>query len=55
MFLLAYVRRYALYVHIDRADDVLIHKRLLDEVKVSESKAVFHVRAVPVRGAAIIS
>ncbi|KAG0588603.1 hypothetical protein KC19_2G255600 [Ceratodon purpureus] len=40
--------RYALYVHIDRADDVLTHKRLLEEVKFSENRrSAFHVRAVP--------
>ncbi|XP_024393860.1 serine/threonine-protein kinase STY46 [Physcomitrium patens] len=38
--------RYALYVHVDRAEDVLIHKRLLEDAKVSENRAAFHVRAV---------
>lgn len=44
-----YACRYALYVHVDRAEDVLIHKRLLEDAKVSENRAAFHVRAVHVR------
>jgi hypothetical protein len=36
-------------VHTDRSDDVLTHKRLLEEVKLSEIREpAFHVRAVPV-------
>ncbi|XP_024389139.1 serine/threonine-protein kinase STY46 [Physcomitrium patens] len=40
--------RYALDVHVDRAEDVLTHKRLLEEAKVPEKRPVFHVRAVQV-------
>lgn len=40
--------RYALDVHTDRAEDVLTHKRLLEEAKVPEKRPVFHVRAVQV-------
>jgi hypothetical protein len=40
--------RYALDVHTDRAEDVLTHKRLLQEAKVPENRPVFHVRAVQV-------
>lgn len=40
--------RYALDVHIDRAEDVLTHKRLLEEAKVNENKAAFHLRAVQI-------
>uniref|UniRef100_A0A7I4E4F0 non-specific serine/threonine protein kinase n=1 Tax=Physcomitrium patens TaxID=3218 RepID=A0A7I4E4F0_PHYPA len=40
--------RYALDVHVDRAEDVLTHKRLLEEAKVPENRPVFHVRAVQV-------
>lgn len=43
------VCRYALDVHIDRAEDVLTHKRLLEEAKLNENKAAFHLRAVHVR------
>lgn len=35
-------------MHIDRAEDVLTHKRLLEEAKVNENKAAFHLRAVQV-------
>ena len=42
------IRRYALDVHTDRAEDVLTHKRLLEEAKVPEKRPVFHVRAVQV-------
>lgn len=40
--------RYALDVHTDRAEDVLTHKRLLEEAKIPEKRPVFHVRAVQV-------
>lgn len=40
--------RYALDVHTDRAEDVLTHKRLLEEAKFPEKRPVFHVRAVQV-------
>ncbi|KAG0557777.1 hypothetical protein KC19_11G156500 [Ceratodon purpureus] len=40
--------RYALDVHIDRAEDVLTHKRLLLEARVPENRPVFHVRAVQI-------
>ncbi|KAH7285500.1 hypothetical protein KP509_33G031200 [Ceratopteris richardii] len=40
--------RYALDVNVERAEDVLMHKRLLEEAKASENRPVFHVRAVHV-------
>jgi len=43
-----WICRYALDVHTDRAEDVLTHKRLLEEAKVPEKRPVFHVRAVQV-------
>lgn len=47
--------RYALDVHIDRAEDVLTHKRLLEEAKIPEKMPAFHVRAVQVRKKPITS
>lgn len=46
---LVFVSRYALDVHIDRAEDVLTHKRLLEEAKLNENRAAFHIRAIHVR------
>ncbi|XP_024393616.1 serine/threonine-protein kinase STY46 isoform X3 [Physcomitrium patens] len=40
--------RYALDVHIDRTEDVLTHKRLLEEAKVVRNVAAFHVRSVEI-------
>ncbi|KAI5077479.1 hypothetical protein GOP47_0007303 [Adiantum capillus-veneris] len=40
--------RYALDVNVERAEDVLTHKRLLESAKMSENCPVFHVRAVHV-------
>ena len=34
--------------NLERAGDVLMHKHLLDSVKTSDKKAVFHVRPVHV-------
>lgn len=40
--------RYALDVNPDRAEDVLLHQRLLKLAEISENRPVFHVRAVRV-------
>jgi len=40
--------RYALDVHTDRAEDVLTHKRLLEEARIPENRPAFHVRAVQI-------
>lgn len=47
-FLSSMICRYALDVHTDRAEDVLTHKRLLQEAKIPENRPAFHVRAVQV-------
>lgn len=38
--------RYALDVNTDRADDVLLHQKLLQLAEIPENRPVFHVRAV---------
>lgn len=40
--------RYALDVNMDRAEDVLLHKRLLQRAEVPENRPVFYVRPMPV-------
>eukprot|EP00250_Pteridium_aquilinum_P012326 c20659_g2_i1 orf=1-1122(-) len=40
--------RYALDVNVERAEDVLTHKRLLELAQTSDNNPVFHVRAVHV-------
>lgn len=40
--------RYALDVNVERAEDVLTHKRLLELAETQENRPVFHVRAVHV-------
>ena len=42
--------RYAVDVNVDRAEDVLTHKRLLAIAEYPENRPAFHVRPVHVRG-----
>ncbi|KAH7430530.1 hypothetical protein KP509_08G002700 [Ceratopteris richardii] len=40
--------RYALDVNIERAEDVLLHQRLLQQAEIPDNRPVFHVRAMRV-------
>jgi len=43
------VRSYAIDVNVDRAEDVLLHRRILNDCADPEKRPIFHVRFLHVR------
>ncbi|OAY77330.1 Serine/threonine-protein kinase STY46 [Ananas comosus] len=48
--LVLYLRGYAMDVNVERAEDVLMHKRLLEEVRDPSNRSAFSVRVVQLKG-----